>query len=102
MQNNANMVKFLREQYPHGTRIRLASMNDPYAPVPPGTEGVVDFVDDACQIQMLWNNGRTLALIPGVDSFSVIQPELTTLKLYMPLTVHCYDCNEYGSLEELA
>ncbi|MFR6376556.1 MAG: DUF4314 domain-containing protein [Oscillospiraceae bacterium] len=25
------MVKFMQEQYPPGTRIRLNSMNDPYA-----------------------------------------------------------------------
>ena len=29
------MVKFIQEQYPPGTRIRLNSMNDPYAPVTP-------------------------------------------------------------------
>ena len=40
------MVKFINEQYPPGTRIRLNFMNDPYAPVAPGTEGVVDVVDD--------------------------------------------------------
>ena len=28
------MVKLLREQFPPGTRIRLGSMSDPYAPVP--------------------------------------------------------------------
>ena len=44
-------------------------MNDPYAPVPPGTEGTVDFIDDACGIHMQWDNGRSLALIPGEDLF---------------------------------
>ena len=44
------MVKFIKEQYPPGTRIRLNSMNDPYAPVPSGTEGVVELVDDAGSI----------------------------------------------------
>ena len=34
------MVKFIQEQYPPGTRIRLNSMNDPYAPITPGTEGI--------------------------------------------------------------
>ena len=63
------MVKFMQEQYPPGTRIRLNSMNDPYAPVAPGTEGVVELVDDAGSIHMKWNNGRTLAIIPGEDSF---------------------------------
>ena len=40
------MVNFIKEQYPPGTRIRLNSMEDPYAPIAPGTEGEVDFVDD--------------------------------------------------------
>ena len=30
------MVKFIKEQYPKGTRIRLNSMEDPYAPIAPG------------------------------------------------------------------
>ena len=58
-----------KEQYPVGTRIYLNNMNDPYAPVPSGTRGTVDFVDDIGQLHMMWDNGRTLALIPGVDSF---------------------------------
>lgn len=99
MQYNADKVKFLRDQYPSGTRIRLGQMNDPYAPVPSGTMGTVDCVDDACGIHMKWDNGRSLALIPGEDVFSIVQPELSTLKLYMPLTVHCYERDEYGSFE---
>ena len=94
------MIKFIQEQYPPGTRIRLNSMNDPYAPVAPGTEGIVDLVDDAGSIHMKWDNGRTLALIPGEDSFTVLPPKLETLKLYMPLTADFYEPNEYGDLDE--
>ena len=54
------MVNFIKEQYPPGTRIRLNSMEDPYAPVLPGTEGEVDFVDDIGTIHMKWDNGRAL------------------------------------------
>ena len=93
------MVNFIREQYPHGTRIRLNSMEDPYAPVAPGTEGEVDFVDDIGTIHMKWDNGRALGIVPGEDSFSVLPPKLTTLKLYMPLTADFYERNEYGELE---
>ena len=46
------MVKFIKEQYPKGTRIRLNSMEDPYAPIAPGTEGEVDFVDDLGSLHM--------------------------------------------------
>ena len=94
------MVKFIKEQYPKGTRIRLNSMEDPYAPIAPGTEGEVDFVDDSGTLHMKWDNGRSLAIIPGEDSFSVLPPKLTTLKLYMPLTADFYEPNEYGDLDD--
>lgn len=94
------MVKFIKEQYPPGTRIRLNSMHDPYAPITPGTEGIVDVVDDAGSIHMKWDNGRTLAIVPGEDSFTVLPPKLETLKLYMPLTAEFYEPNEYGDLDE--
>lgn len=58
-----------REAYPPGTRLELIDMNDPYAPVPSGTRGTVDFIDDMAQIHMKWDNGRTLALNSDEDSF---------------------------------
>lgn len=65
-------IEFIKKNYPKGTRIRLDHMEDPFAPVPAGTEGVVDSVDDAGQIHMHWDNGRTLPLIPCEDKFTVI------------------------------
>ena len=95
-----NFVKFLKEQYPKGTRIRLNSVSDLYAPLEPGTEGSVEMVDDAGQLLMKWDNGRTLALIPGEDSFSVLPPKLTTLKLYMPMTVDRFESDGWGGAED--
>ena len=95
-----NFVKFLKEQYPKGTRIRLNSVSDLYAPLEPGTEGSVEMVDDAGQLLMKWDNGRTLALIPGEDSFSVLPPKLTTLKLYMPMTVDRFESDGWGGTED--
>ena len=59
----------MKQTYPPGTRIQLDHMEDPWAPVPPGTRGTVQFVDDIGQIGMKWDNGRTLSLVPGEDSF---------------------------------
>ena len=100
MRDQQELLKFIKEQYPPGTRVRLAEMQDPYAPVPSGTEGTINFIDDAGQFHMKWDNGQSLALIPGVDKFSVIPQPLQTLKLYMPLAVMQYERDELGSLEE--
>ena len=61
-----------KEQYPPGTRLVLLSMEDPYQPVESGTRGTVKIVDDMGQIHMRWDNGRTLALVPGEDSFRTL------------------------------
>jgi hypothetical protein len=65
-------VESIKEQYPVGTKIELISMDDPYAPIEAGMQGVIDLVDDAGGIHMQWDNGRTLALVPGEDQFKVI------------------------------
>lgn len=70
-------VERIKALYPAGTRIRLNHMSDPWSPVPEGMEGTVDMVDDIGQLHMKWDNGRTLPLVPGEDSFSVIQQKQT-------------------------
>lgn len=64
-----------RKAYPPGTRLELIDMNDPYAPVTPGTRGTVDFIDDMAQIHMKWDDGRTLALNSDEDSFRKLTQE---------------------------
>lgn len=66
------MADIYKKQYPKGTRIELISMADDYA-VEPGTKGTVRCVDDVGTIHIQWDNGRTLGLIPGEDSFRVIE-----------------------------
>ena len=94
------MVKFLKEQYPQGTRIQMDNTGSPYLPVPPGTEGTVQFVNDLGSVHMRWDNGSDLAIIPGEDSFSVLPQKLMPLKLYMPLTADFYEPNEDGDLDD--
>lgn len=63
-------VNEIKEKYPVGTRIRLIHMDDMQS-VPPDTLGTIESVDDQGQLHMKWDNGRGLALIPGVDQFEV-------------------------------
>ena len=70
---NERQLQALRERYPAGTKIRLNHMDDPYAPIPDGTVGEVQYIDDAGNIHMVWENGRALSLIEGADSFTIIK-----------------------------
>ncbi|WP_313581104.1 DUF4314 domain-containing protein [Lacrimispora sp.] len=99
MKQQPEWIKFMKEQNPPGIRIRPTELNDPFSPVPSGTEGTVGCIDAQCQNRMNWDNGRTLAFIPGVDHFSVIPKQLQTLKLYMPPAIRLYEKNEWVDTE---
>jgi hypothetical protein len=63
------------ERYKHyeGKRIELISMSSDPQPIAPGTKGTVAFVDSLGTLHMKWDNGRTLGVIPGEDTFKVIK-----------------------------
>lgn len=66
-------MELIKSVYKPGTIIKLVQMYDDPQPIEPNSIGVVDYVDDAGQIHMKWENGRTLALIPSVDKFIIIK-----------------------------
>lgn len=66
-------IEDMRRRYPPGTEVTLNSMEGE-SHMPPGLKGKVDMVDDAGQIHVNWENGSSLALVPGVDSFHITDP----------------------------
>ena len=66
-----DFVQEIKERYPVVIRIQLDFMDDTQA-ISPCIKGTVRLVDDAAQIHVNWDNGRSLAVIPGEDSFHKI------------------------------
>lgn len=65
----------IKKMFPPGTRIVLQHMDDPYHPIPPGTRGTVDDVDDIGTIFPKWDNGSGLGLVHGEDRFRRLTPQ---------------------------
>jgi hypothetical protein len=53
-----------------GKRIKMIFMEDP-EPIEPGAMGTIVKLDGAGQIQVKWDNGRNLSVIPGEDRFEI-------------------------------
>ena len=68
-----NKLNEIKEKYPIGTKVKmLEDMDDKY-PILAGTVGTIDYIDSEGQLHMIWENGRTLALIPEIDKFEIIE-----------------------------
>ena len=64
-------LDFLRQQFPKDSRIQLTEIGGNPRPISPGSTGKLDYIDDAGQFHVKWDNGCTLALVLGEDRFSV-------------------------------
>lgn len=71
----AMSVDFLRNQLPKGTQVICHKMSDPCQPVPVGTRGKVESVDDEGIIHVHWENGSSLGLSADIDDFSIAQDD---------------------------
>ena len=64
-----------KAEYPSGTRIMLLSMGQDIHRVSDNTRGTVMAVDDIGTLHCRFNNGRSLGIIPGEDSFRKLTEE---------------------------
>lgn len=70
-----NRVEKTREQYPVGSRIELLAMGDDPKMIPNGTRGIIKHVDDMATVHVIWDNGRHLGVIPGIDQFRLLSED---------------------------
>lgn len=92
-------IEHLREKHPEGSRVQLVTLNDPYSKLKPGECGVLRCIDSMGTYHIDWDSGSGLGLVPGEDSFNILPPETTMLKLYMPMTLEQYERNQWGDYE---
>jgi hypothetical protein len=55
-----------------GKRIKLIAMNEEPNPVEPNTMGTIRLIDGIGQIHVDWDNGRSLAVVPEIDEYEII------------------------------
>ncbi len=70
---NDAKIKWLKDQYPPGTRVQLDRMgSDDLRPIEAGTKATVVAVDDVGTLHCNFDNGRSLGICPEADSFHKI------------------------------
>ena len=72
LRRRAQMIK---DRYPAGTRIMLLHMGNDPNPIAPNTRGTVVAVDDIGTVHCDFDNGRSLGIVPGEDTFRTLTAE---------------------------
>ena len=93
-------VERIKAQFPEGTMICCDYMSDDPNPIPSGTTGKVQYVDDIGTLHCAFDNGRHLGLVPGVDSFHII-PHFHDLQSMSEDELYEKDTLKFESFEEL-
>ena len=65
-------IESYRQMYSEGTRIELDWTDDPAGALKVGDRGTVLFVDDGGHLNIRWDRGIILNLVPGHDRFRAI------------------------------
>jgi hypothetical protein len=60
-----------------GDRVRLIRTSDAYTSLLSGAQGTVRRIDDAGTVHINWDCGSRLGLVPGEDSWVILDNPLT-------------------------
>ena len=74
---SSQAIQRYKDMYPPGTGIFVDNMPEDPRPIASGTKGKVIAVDDIGTIHCVFENGRQIGLIPGVDTFHTVKEELS-------------------------
>ena len=89
-------VAGIKNKYKAGMKIRLIKMYDYIAPILPLTTGIIEHIDDIGTLHVIWENGRNLGLVVGIDEFEIICPVCNTKLVKVKNYYLCPNCNEIG------
>ncbi len=59
-----------------GDRIELRHTGDPYTDLEAGAKGTVTGIDALGTIQVKWDSGSTLGMVPGEDTYTIAHTTL--------------------------
>lgn len=101
LERRARMAESLREEYPVGTRILLnymSGMDGDSHRIPDNTRGtVINEFDDDCQLLVSFDNGHSMRLRYGEDSFR----KLTDSEIADELSQKAYEAVKNGNVKVL-
>jgi hypothetical protein len=83
---NIKLIEIVKKHYCSGLSVKLISM-ERNPQMPAGLMGKFDYVDDAGQIHVIWDNGLSFALICGIDHFAAFDGPTTSEYLHSKLTL---------------
>jgi len=66
-----------------GRRVHLVETGDPYTTLKKGDHGTITKIDDLHTVHVQWDNGSTLGLIIGEDTFDLLPVGYNTITDFM-------------------
>ena len=75
-----------------GDRIELNHTADQYTDLKAGDQGTVTMIDALGTVQVKWDSGSTLGMVPGEDSFTIREPTDPHTTVWPETIFECRAC----------